>query len=357
MSKKATPINKSLAALAAKVTAAHEGGALHSLALDLIDIVLENRDDITDESLAELSDSIRQKGVQQPILVRPGKKSGRYELIAGERRVRASKLAGRPDIPAMVKHVSEAEAETLQAIENIQRENWSRLEEARKLQRAMERAKKSGQKQPLETVAREWSKSVPWVSERLSLLKLSAPAKQLMDDGVTADVVAIKSVDRAARIDPKAGKALADRVRNSTEKRAVAVAGHAEIRRVKKGGKASPAPKAGVRRGSHARYAERLTKAATPKDKPSRGELSRRIREIMTNAEPSVHKGFVEVLKNAHALGKRLRKGGQPTASAVSDLFVQGIDDHAAAARSLFIKAFVIGVTGLPFNFETAITN
>ena len=289
--------------------------------------------------------------------MRPGKKTGRYELIAGERRVRASKLAGRPGIPAMVKHVSEAEAETLQAIENIQRENWSRLEEARKLHRAMERAKKSGQKQSLESVARDWSKSVSWVSERLSLLKLTAPAKQLMDDGVTTDVVAIKLVDRATRLDPKAGKALADRVRNTTEKRAAAIEGHAAIRQTKKGGKAPTTAKTGVGRAAQVRYAERLLKAASPKDKPNRGELSRQVRETMTNTEPLVHKGFVEVFKNAHLLGKRLRKGGQPTASAVGDLFLKGIDEHAVAARSCFVKAFVVGVIGLPFDFEATITN
>lgn len=77
----------------------------------------------------------------------------------------------------------------------------------------------------------------------------------------------------------------------------------------------------------------------------------------MTNTEPLVHKGFVEVFKNAHLLGKRLRKGGQPTASAVGDLFLKGIDEHAVAARSFFVKAFVVGVIGLPFDFEATITN
>ena len=84
----------------------------------------------SDDALQELTDSIKANGVIQPILVRPAKEEGRYILILGERRLHASKLAGKTTIPAMVRRVSEQQAAEMTIIENLQREDLSPLEQA-----------------------------------------------------------------------------------------------------------------------------------------------------------------------------------------------------------------------------------
>src|SRR4051812_22306143 len=87
-------------------------------------------------SLAELADSIKQQGVMQPILVRaiPG---GRYEIIAGERRWRAARMAGLADVPVVIRDVPDKAALAMALIENIQREDLNPLEEAAGIQRLL----------------------------------------------------------------------------------------------------------------------------------------------------------------------------------------------------------------------------
>jgi len=88
-----------------------------------------------EESLKELAESIKSAGVAQPILVRQRK--GAYELIAGERRLRAVKLAGLPTVPAIIKDFSDAESLELALIENLQREDLNPMEEAEAYQKLM----------------------------------------------------------------------------------------------------------------------------------------------------------------------------------------------------------------------------
>jgi ParB family transcriptional regulator, chromosome partitioning protein len=83
-----------------------------------------------DEKLEELADSIRTNGVVQPIVVRPGDEEGRYILVLGERRLHASKKAGKTHIPALVRRVSLQQAAEMTIIENLQREDLSALEQA-----------------------------------------------------------------------------------------------------------------------------------------------------------------------------------------------------------------------------------
>jgi len=83
-----------------------------------------------DDSLQELADSISANGVVQPIVVRPAQEDGRYILILGERRLHASKLAGRETIPAIVRRVSDQQAAEMTIVENLQREDLSPLEQA-----------------------------------------------------------------------------------------------------------------------------------------------------------------------------------------------------------------------------------
>jgi ParB family chromosome partitioning protein len=83
-----------------------------------------------DDALEELSDSIKANGVVQPIMVRPGEEDGRYILVLGERRLLASKKAGKTTIPAMVRRLSLQQAAELTIVENLQREDLSALEQA-----------------------------------------------------------------------------------------------------------------------------------------------------------------------------------------------------------------------------------
>jgi ParB family chromosome partitioning protein len=83
-----------------------------------------------DDALQELADSIKAQGVVQPIVVRPAADEGRYTLVLGERRLHASKLAGRETIPAIVRRVSEQQAAEMTIIENLQRQDLSALEQA-----------------------------------------------------------------------------------------------------------------------------------------------------------------------------------------------------------------------------------
>ena len=93
-------------------------------------------------SLYELAESIRSQGIMQPILVRPlegaGAKAQRYEIIAGERRFRAAKLAGLDEVPVLVREVPDESAAVMALIENIQREDLNPLEEAQGLKRLVD---------------------------------------------------------------------------------------------------------------------------------------------------------------------------------------------------------------------------
>ena len=117
------------------------GDSLAKLPLDLLQRgKYQPRLDMRQETLQELADSIKVQGVVQPIVVRPvgtpaAGQSQRYEIVAGERRWRASQLAGLPDIPAIIRHIPDEAAIAVALIENIQREDLNSLEEARALDR------------------------------------------------------------------------------------------------------------------------------------------------------------------------------------------------------------------------------
>jgi len=102
---------------------------------DIVPNQFQPRTEFNDESLDELMHSVLQYGVLQPVLVR--KKGVGYELIAGERRLRASKLAGCKTIPAIVREYSDAEMTEIALIENLQREDLNSIEEARAYERLL----------------------------------------------------------------------------------------------------------------------------------------------------------------------------------------------------------------------------
>lgn len=133
------------------------------------------RKQFDEDALLELAESIKQFGVLQPLLVQ--KKDDYYEIIAGERRWRASKLAGIKEVPVILKDFSEQEAVEISLIENIQRENLNPIEEAAAFKRLME---EFHLKQ--DTIAERVAKSRTAVTNSMRLLKLDERVQQMLID-------------------------------------------------------------------------------------------------------------------------------------------------------------------------------
>lgn len=129
------------------------------------------RFNIDEESLKELAESIKNVGVLQPIVVRPC--DGGYELIAGERRVRASMMAGLQEVPAVIKEVSDAEAMEMALMENVQRRNLHFFEEAEGFRRLIEQFNLTQVE-----VAERMGLSQSAVANKLRLLRLSPEVRE-----------------------------------------------------------------------------------------------------------------------------------------------------------------------------------
>jgi ParB family chromosome partitioning protein len=122
-------------AAAAPATVENEGGKPREIPLEQIDRnPFQTRTQVNEEQLAELAASITANGVVQPILVRP-QANGRFQLIAGERRWKASKLAGKETIPAILRQVSDEQAMEITIVENLQRADLNPMEQARAFER------------------------------------------------------------------------------------------------------------------------------------------------------------------------------------------------------------------------------
>lgn len=132
---------------------------------------------ISNDSLQELADSIREQGIIQPIVVRPVSQD-RYEIIAGERRWRAAQLANLTQIPALIRHVPDEDAIAMALIENIQRENLNPIEEAAALQRLLVEFAMTHQQ-----VAGAVGKSRSGITNLLRLLDLDPEVKGLVEQG------------------------------------------------------------------------------------------------------------------------------------------------------------------------------
>jgi ParB family chromosome partitioning protein len=151
-------------------------------------------------ALYELAESIKAQGIMQPILVRrltQGDHAGKYEIIAGERRFRASRLAGLQEVPVLVREVPNEAAAAMALIENIQREDLNPLEEAQGLQRLI---KEFGltHEQAAQAVGRSRSAA----SNLLRLLNLAEPVQQMLMAGDIdmGHARALLTLDRTAQI-------------------------------------------------------------------------------------------------------------------------------------------------------------
>lgn len=176
MAKKAA-LGKGLNALFTETAA--ESGSEPEASLPIASIVTnpdQPRKSFDETQLSELSDSIKQNGVLQPILVR--KKGDMYEIVAGERRYQASKLAGLKEIPAIVRDIDDAEVFQLALIENLQRSDLTPIEEARGYRQLLDT---KGLTQ--EGLAKILSKSRSAIANTLRLMDLPQEVQDMMEVG------------------------------------------------------------------------------------------------------------------------------------------------------------------------------
>lgn len=176
MPKKAA-LGKGLNALFTETAA--ESGSEPEASLPIANIVTnpdQPRKSFDETQLSELSDSIKQNGVLQPILVR--KKGNKYEIVAGERRYQASKLAGLKEIPAIIRDIDDAEVFQLALIENLQRSDLTPIEEARGYRQLLDT---KGLTQ--EGLAKILSKSRSAIANTLRLMDLPQEVQDMMEEG------------------------------------------------------------------------------------------------------------------------------------------------------------------------------
>ena len=159
-------------------TTSQSDGDLRQLPLEFLQRgKYQPRIDFDEAALQELADSIKAQGVMQPIVVR-SIGADRYEIVAGERRWRASQLAALDTIPAIVRDISDETAIAMALIENIQRENLNPLEEARALKRLQTEFDLSQQE-----VATAVGKSRPVMANLLRLLSLEREVSEMLEHG------------------------------------------------------------------------------------------------------------------------------------------------------------------------------
>ena len=185
---------------AADATVAHDGLPTTLLLTELVPGQYQPRTRMDEGALYELAESIKVQGIMQPILVRQlkdGANQGKYEIIAGERRFRAARLAGLDRVPVLVRDVPDEAAAAMALIENIQREDLNPLEEAQGLQRLV---KEFGltHEQAAQAVGRSRSAA----SNLLRLLNLADPVQTMLMAGDLdmGHARALLALDRASQI-------------------------------------------------------------------------------------------------------------------------------------------------------------
>jgi len=199
-----------------------EPGTLRQMPVEMLQRGrFQPRRDIDPESLQELADSIRAQGVMQPIVVRPIS-SNRYEIIAGERRWRATQMAGLAEIPVVVREVSDEAAMAMALIENIQREDLNPIEEAASLQRLQQEFGLTQQE-----VAQAVGKSRSTVANLIRLMSLQEDVRRLVEHGDiemghARALLALEGPDQTRAARAVAGKGLSVRQTEALVRRLLA---------------------------------------------------------------------------------------------------------------------------------------
>ncbi len=183
-----------------------EGGKPREIPLDQIDQnPFQTRSQVNQEQLAELAASIAANGVVQPVLVRP-LVSGRFQIIAGERRWRASQMAGKTTVPAILRQVSDEQAMEITIVENLQRADLNPIEQARAFER-LSREFHMTQEQ----MAQRTGKDRATVSNFLRLLKLPPSVQTRVESGelTFGHARALLAIEQAEALEKAAQRVIA----------------------------------------------------------------------------------------------------------------------------------------------------
>ncbi|WP_310450282.1 ParB/RepB/Spo0J family partition protein [Sulfuritalea sp.] len=234
--KAAAPKNPAKVSLAKTKAAAPELPTISSVKLvplALIDIAPQVRTVFDEDSIRELADDILTRGLLQPVLLNPH--GARFTLIAGERRLRACRLAELSDIPALVTKASAADALLIQLAENIQREDLELQDQVNTIRLLHDNLKS------VAAVAETVKKSAGWVSKRLALSHpdLHWMASNLMQDGVTEDVEILNCLSSIAELSYSKGNELTQQIREGKATRETA---RQVLKALKTEAKAKPGP-------------------------------------------------------------------------------------------------------------------
>ncbi|PCI77436.1 MAG: chromosome partitioning protein ParB [SAR86 cluster bacterium] len=204
---------------------AEKDGDLKNIPIDLIQRgKYQPRTDMHEEALEELAASIRAQGVMQPIVVRPIS-SDKYEIIAGERRWRATQIVGLDSIPAIIKPVGDEAAIAMSLIENIQRENLNPIEEAMALKRLQDEFELTQQE-----VADAVGKSRATVTNLMRLIGLTLDVRRMLEHGDlemghARALLSLPDIQQSEAARSVVGKGLSVRQTESLVRRLIAEAG------------------------------------------------------------------------------------------------------------------------------------
>lgn len=204
---------------------ADKDGDLKHIPVDLIQRgKYQPRTDMHEAALQELASSIQKQGVMQPIVVRPIS-SDKYEIIAGERRWRATQIAGLDTIPAIIKPVGDEAAIAMSLIENIQRENLNPIEEAMALKRLQDEFELTQQQ-----VADAVGKSRATVTNLIRLIGLSIDVRRMLEHGDlemghARALLSLPDIQQSEAARTVVGKGLSVRQTESLVRRLIAGAG------------------------------------------------------------------------------------------------------------------------------------
>ena len=253
---------------AAPVATEAEGGKPREIPLDQIDRnPFQTRTHMDEGQLAELAASITANGVVQPILVRP-LAGGRFQLIAGERRWRASQLAGKPTIPAILRQVSDEQAMEITIVENLQRADLNPMEQARAFER-LSREFHMTQEQ----MAQRTGKDRATVANFLRLLKLPGGVQGRVETGELSfgHARALLAFEHAEEMEKAAQRAISLSLSVRQLESYVQGLLHPE-RKEKKEAKPEPPMDPNVREAQH-RLQQTLGLQVTIEDKNGRGRV------------------------------------------------------------------------------------
>jgi ParB family transcriptional regulator, chromosome partitioning protein len=230
-------LKSSIARLSGQLDSFKKGAAYTTVSLDTLQpYAKQSRTTFDAQALAELAATIKELGVLEPLLVRP-LDGGKYEIIAGERRARAARIAGLSDVPVLVKTLNDEETDKIHLYENIHRENLSSLDLAQRVEKDIQEAGGS-----LIAVALKYGKTKSWVSKLSTIARGGDVMADVVESGASSDRAVLSTVAALERKSPEAAKELGKRLKaagSTANKRSIAE----EFAKASKAAKAEKASK------------------------------------------------------------------------------------------------------------------